>query len=239
MIGDDFILAMALATFAGLSVPAGAILSFATRWLPRPISKEFYHFVMAFGAGALVSAVALVLVPEGIARLSGPVAVASFAMGGAVFLVLDRALAQRGGHAAQFMAMLLDYLPEAMALGALLTGAHEVAVLMAALIVLQNLPESFNAFREMVAGGMGAGAAMGLFCLMVPVGPIAAAVGMYALADQPAILGAIMMFSSGGILYLLFQDVAPQVPVERSWLPPFGAVMGFMLGLSGHILTLG
>lgn len=47
-----------------------------------------------------------------------------------------------------------------------------------------------------------------------------------------------MLTASGGILYILFEDIAPQVPIERRWLPPLGAVAGFMLGLAG-LLYLG
>jgi ZIP family zinc transporter len=54
---------------------------------------------------------------------------------------------------------------------------------------------------------------------------------------MPVILGGIMLFASGGILYLIFQDIAPQVPLKRSWAPSQGAVAGFALGLVGHLLV--
>ncbi|SHI98517.1 zinc transporter, ZIP family [Shimia gijangensis] len=234
---DDLMAALVLATLAGLSVPAGAALTFAEKWVPHGADQSLRHFVTAFGGGALISAIALVLVPEGVERLPPFWAVAWFGLGGLAFLIVDRALAKTGSHAAQFLAMLLDYLPEAMALGALLAADRAVAVLMAVLIGLQNLPEGFNAFREMRESGMPQRRAIWLFLLMVPVGPAAAALGMLVLADSPGVLGAVMMFSSGGILYLLFQDVAPAVPMKHSWLPPFGAVAGFMLGLAGHLAT--
>jgi len=237
MIPDDFSAAMILATLAGLSVPAGGALALAEKWVPKSYDEGLRHFLVAFGGGALISAIALVLVPEGSDRLPAIWAVGLFGLGGLVFLVVDRALARRGSHAAQFLAMLLDYLPEAMALGALLTGALDVAILMGALIALQNLPEGFNAFREMRENGMPSGRVMVLFLLMVPVGPAAAAFGMLVLEGMPEVLGAVMMFSSGGILYLLFQDVAPQGPLKHSWMPPIGAVAGFMLGLAGHLMT--
>jgi len=55
--------------------------------------------------------------------------------------------------------------------------------------------------------------------------------------NQPFILGGIMLFASGGILYLTFQDIAPQVPLEKHWMPAQGAVAGFALGLVGHLLV--
>ena len=46
-----------------------------------------------------------------------------------------------------------------------------------------------------------------------------------------------MLFASGGILYSVFQDIAPQVPLQRHWAPPLGAVAGFLLGMIGQLLT--
>ena len=68
------------------------------------------------------------------------------------------------------------------------------------------------------------------------VGPIAALIGVVFLAGQGQILGGVMMFSSGGILYLVFQDIAPQAYLQRNWAPPLGAVLGYGLGLFGHLL---
>ncbi len=43
------------------------------------------------------------------------------------------------------------------------------------------------------------------------------------------------MFSAGGILYLMFEDIAPEVPLANTYLPPLGAVLGFALGLAGDL----
>ncbi|WP_127113743.1 ZIP family metal transporter [Shimia sediminis] len=234
---DTLVDAMILATLAGLSIPLGAACTWFERGLSAERDQSLNHFVTAFGGGALISAIALVLVPEGAERLPPVWAVLAFGLGGVVFMLVDRMLALRGSHASQFMAMLLDYLPEAMALGALLAVDRAVAVLVAALIALQNLPEGFNAFREMRENGASGRSLILLFLCMALLGPAAAAVGLLVLGHLPGVLGAIMMFASGGILYLLFQDVAPQVAVKHHWSPPLGAVAGFMLGLAGHLAT--
>lgn len=220
---------------AGTAIPAGAFLARFDRLLPGWMLEEFRHTVIAFGGGALFSAVALVLVPEGIDRLGAVSALVLFGLGGLVFGLLDHHLSQGKGRVAQFMAMMLDYIPEAMALGAMLVGEPEVAFLLAGLIALQNLPEGFNAWREMTESGPRSGL-IWIFVAMVPAGPLAALTGMLVLSDMPGVLGGIMLFSAGGILYLIFEDVAPQVPLERKWGPPMGAVLGFMLGLGGHLV---
>ena len=109
------------------------------------------------------------------------------------------------------------------------------AVVLALLIGLQNLPEGFNAWREL-SGNVRPGVALRRMLLLALLGPVCGAVGWFWLADQDAILGAIMLFAAGGvlgtsprILYLTFQDIAPQARLERHWSPPLGAVLGFAL----------
>lgn len=227
-------LAIGLASLAGLSIPCGAWLAvcrvdFLSNWA----ETELRHGVIAFGAGALLAAVALVLIPEGTERLDPLPALFWFFLGGLVFAWIDRALATRGGKTAQFLAMLMDYIPEALALGALLAGDLSTAVLVALLICLQNLPESFNAMREMADGGHQP--TLWLFAAMVPIGPLAAIIGLTLPAAFAPGIGAVMMVSAGGIMYLMFQDIAPEVPLENAALPPFGAVLGFGVGLAGDL----
>lgn len=238
---DTLFSALALALVAGVTIPLGAALAMVEAVLPRWRENERRHAIIAFGAGALLAAVALVLVPEGSAPLSPLQAISGFGAGGLAFFMIDKALAQRGGRASQFMAMMLDYVPEAMALGALLAGQSQTALLLAGLIALQNLPEGFNAFREMqdtperARRGAPRWRVFAVFVLVVPLGPLAAAAGVLWLDGLPQILGAIMLFSAGGIVYLMFQDLAPQVALEKHWSPPLGAVAGFSLGLAGHL----
>ena len=60
--------------------------------------------------------------------------------------------------------------------------------------------------------------------------------GWFWLAGHEAILGATLLFAAGGILYLTFQDIAPQAKLEKHWAPPLGAVLGFALALVGERL---
>jgi ZIP family zinc transporter len=135
------------------------------------------------------------------------------------------------------MAMVMDFVPESAALGAMLATSKSTALLLALLMALQNLPEGFNAYREMMAALRRSPTVLiGMFALLALLGPLAAAFSLLYLREQQALLGAIMLFASGGILYLTFQDIAPQTRLERHWGPPLGAVCGFMLGLWGHAL---
>jgi ZIP family zinc transporter len=235
MASEGLWFALLLALIAGAAMPLGAALALSAtfRRLPAPAT----HGIVAFGGGALLAAIALVLVPHARDTLSAPVALGAFAGGGIAFFAIDRFLESHGGRGAQLMAMLLDFLPEAMAIGAMLTAQAERALLLAGLIFLQNLPEGFAAFRDIMRGGAVRGRRIVLlFAGLALLGPVCAAIGFSFLAEMPQVLGVIMMFAAGGILYLIFQDIAPAARARHSWLPPLGAVFGFTLGLAGDML---
>ncbi|HIL22723.1 MAG TPA: divalent cation transporter, partial [Alcanivorax sp.] len=101
------------------------------------LRQEVRHTVIAFGGGALLAAVALVLVPEGAKHHTPFSATLMFVGGGVVFMLIDRALAAKGGAMSQLLAMLLDFVPEAIALGAALAVGGGQAFLLAFLIGMQ------------------------------------------------------------------------------------------------------
>ena len=233
---DQLTAALLYATIAGATIPLGGLAACVERVQPQWLEQEFRHSVIAFGGGVLLAAIALVLVPAGTDRLTMGPALLAFAAGGVLFFALDRLIERRGGAGAQLMAMLLDFLPESMAMGAMLATQSNVGVLLALLIALQNLPEGFNAYRELRrANRIRPALLLAVFCALVPLGPLAAWLGLAVLGDLPRLLGAIMLLASGGILYLTFEDIAPQAYLERHWAPPLGAVLGFLLGLAGHM----
>ena len=60
-------------------------------------------------------------------------------------------MALKGETAAQLVAMVSDFVPEAMAMGAMFASGEAAGPLLAVLRGLQNLPEGFNAYRELMA----------------------------------------------------------------------------------------
>ena len=233
---DRLTLLLIWTTLAGACIPIGALLARIEHIRPQWLEEELRHFVIAFGGGVLVGAVALVLVPEGIERLPHPlVAAGILVVGGLAFMAFDKYQAQLQRPTPQFSAMAADFIPESIALGGMFAANEEGTVLLAALIGLQNLPEGFNAWREIGDKSYG-DRALGWMVLFGLVGPICGLIGWFWLADHDAVLGAIMLFAAGGILYLTFEDIAPQSRLERHWAPPIGAVCGFALALVGDML---
>ena len=239
----DWLVVVGLTLLAGGAMPLGAWLASIEHSIehlrPDWLETEFRHSVVAFGGGALFSAIALVLVPEAIVHLSiGSVAVC-FLGGGCAFLFMDVLLDRFQSPAGQLAAMLSDFVPEALALGAAFASGEDSAPLLAGLIALQNLPEGFNAFRELTASTtIPAGRIIAAFGALSLCGPVAGLIGYTWLSFYPTVVAAIMLFAAGGILYLIFQDIAPQAKLARHWAPPLGAVAGFLLGIVGKMLTV-
>ena len=214
----------------------GGVIARFERSAESVAKRELIHGIIAFGGGILVAAVALALIPKGIEVLHVVPLVATFCAGGITFCMLEAYLDSRGGSAAQFMAMLLDFVPEAISLGALFETDRRLGILLAAFIGAQNLPEGFNSFREIVAKGVKPRTTLLILLAAGVLGPIAACAGYFLLQDNPELTAGIMTFASGGILYLIFQDIAPQSEMRKHWTPPLGAVLGFSVGLLGEKL---
>lgn len=218
---------------AGIAAFIGGILAQIEGAAETEAKREIVHGVVAFGGGILVAAVAFALAPEGIAFLTPLVLAATFFLGGLIFCFLDAQLSKQGGSKAQFMAMLMDFLPEATSLGAVFGHNHNLGILLAVFIGAQNLPEGFNSFREIAALGVKPRRVLTALFMISFLGPIAACIGYMFLQNQPKLTAGIMSFAAGGILYLIFQDIAPKSKMRRHWIPPLGAVMGFIVGMIG------
>lgn len=222
---------------AGVTIPLGALLSQHLGIRSAWIASEVRHGILAFGAGALLAAVALVLVPRGVSSLSLPILAVAFFGGGFAFTWLDLVLSRHRSTLSQVVAMLTDFLPECLALGALFLTDLAEAKLLALLIAMQNLPEAFSACSEMENDKSAKSSrVMLLFALLAPLGPLATYTGLRFLGDSPEVIALIMTFAGGGILYLMFQEIAPKVVLKQTWLPPMGALAGFFIGVLGTVL---
>jgi len=236
---EHLITILIFTTLAGAAIPIGGVFARFEKLQPRWLEREFRHAVLAFGGGVLFAAVALILVPEGTRRLDPWMATGSFVIGGTVFMFLDRALASLGTPASNLMAALLDFAPESIALGALISSDPSLGVVLAFFIGLQNLPEGFNAYREMIdQSHLRISGVLWILLAAALVGPACGVVGFFWLSNAPTATGIVMMFAAGGILYLVFQDIAPQAKLSRHWAPPLGAVLGFALGLVGEMMLV-
>ncbi len=223
---------------SGVTVFIGGLLSrsFEAK-IPEGVKKEeFIHASIAFGGGIIIAAVAFVLVPRGMAQLRLLPLLVTFLGGAVLFFLLDRAIERKGGSTAQILAMLMDFVPEAIALGAVFAHDVRLGLLLALFIGLQNLPEAFNSYRDLISSGFSPRSCLLIMFGLSFSGVAAALLGYYLLGDAQSLIAGLMVFASGGILYLVFQDIAPSAKLSRHWMPALGACLGFTVGMVGQKL---
>jgi ZIP family zinc transporter len=234
-------IAVGLSLMAGLSITLGAFFARKKLFHKVLIEQEFGHFITAFGGGALISAIAFVLIPESIEKQPSFSVLITFAAGGVCFMAIDMVLARSKSNLSQFFAMMLDFIPEAIVLGVVIaetTNSMAQAIFIACVISAQNFPEGYSAYKEMSAGDKASNnKLMRNFMIVGLSGPLFLLLGTEVFVDWPMALGMIMTFCAGGILYLVFEDIAPRVAMKKHWLPPLGAVGGFMVGLAGFLFV--
>ena len=165
---------------SGATVILGGFLAKLKLIPDNVLGREISHGIVAFGGGVLIAAVAFVLAPKGIQMLSLPVLTAVFFLGVVCFLFLDRFIAQHGGRAAQLMAMLMDFIPEAIALGAIFSTDRQTGLLLALFIGIQNLPEAYNSFGDLLRSGFSPNRAL-LMLIPFSLAGVAAAIAGYLL----------------------------------------------------------
>lgn len=147
----DVELIIVYSLLCGSTIFLGGIMShyFGNHVKSGLIKAEIIHSSNAFGGGILMAAVGLVLVPEGMQALPLGLIVLCFTAGTIAFYYVDRYMERKGGTMAQLLGMLSDFIPESIAMGAVFSQNPQLGILLAIIIGIQNLPESFNAYMDL------------------------------------------------------------------------------------------
>lgn len=227
---------------AASSLVIGVLLAFARDWPRQPIG-----LILAFGAGALISAVSFELAEEGV-RLGSPASVgAGLALGALTYFFADGMIARRtqpsgakaatGAGEGESLALgaFLDGVPEQLVLGIGLAGGQPVSVALLMAIFVSNLPEGIGAAVDMQAAGTPRGKVLKLFAGVAVVCTLASAIG-YAIADSISgeLQAAVNGFAAGALLVMLIDSMIPESRSKGGRLAGLLAVVGFAVatGLS-------
>ena len=217
---------------AASSLILGGFLGVARRWPERLVG-----LVLAFGAGALISAVSFDLAEEG-ARIAGPGAVGTgLAIGALTYFGVDRLIERggRGGGSALALGALLDGIPEQMVLGIGIAAGEGVSVGLLVAIFVSNLPEAIGASTDLRAGGHGPGAIRRLWGIIATVCTVAAVCG-YAVADVSSgdVQAVINGFAAGALLVMLVDSMIPEAARKAGSTAGLVTTLGFAVaaGLS-------
>ena len=200
--------ALGWGVLAASSLVIGALLSLARDWSERVVG-----LVLAFGAGALISAVSFELAQEGVAiGGAGPVGV-GFALGALVYFLLD-GLVERGHSdpaSALALGAFLDGIPEQLVLGLGLAAGEEVSIGLLGAIFVSNLPEAIGSASEMRAQGRRRETILRLWILVALVCALSSVAG-FAIADSLSgeVAGGFNGFAAGALLVMLSDSMIPE-----------------------------
>jgi ZIP family zinc transporter len=236
--------ALGWGALAASSLVVGALLSFLRRWSPRQIG-----LVLAFGAGALISAVSFELAQEGIRVGGAGVTGLGLGVGALTYFALDGLIAARcstgrgrrgrpeGADTGTALALgaFLDGIPEQAVLGISLAAGEGVGVALLVAIFVSNLPEAMGSAEEMRKAGTSRGKITRLWFGVAAICTLATVVG-YAVADaasgepQATIDG----FAAGALLVMLIDSMIPDARAGAGRAAGLVTVLGFAVaaGLS-------
>jgi zinc transporter, ZIP family len=222
---------------AASSLVLGALLGAVRPWPAKTIG-----LVLAFGAGALISAVSFDLAQEGARLGDRGVLALGLAAGALTYFALDRLVgrrsARRGGSAGTALALgaFLDGIPEQLVLGIGIAAGEGVSVGLLVAIFVSNLPEAIGSSTDMRAAGRAPAAIRRLWFVVAAVCALATVAG-YAIADVTGsnFNAAVDGFAAGALVVMLIDSMIPEAVRKGGDVSGLVTVLGFAVaaGLSG------
>jgi zinc transporter, ZIP family len=210
---------------AAASLVLGGLLGMAREWPDKLVGS-----VLAFGAGALISAVSFDLFEEGVQQGGGlPVAV-GLALGALTYFSLDRIVEKKvpGAGTALALGALLDGIPEQAVLGIGLASGEGVSISLLAAIFVSNLPEAIGASSDLHEAGRPRATIIRLWGAVAVVCTVAT-VGGFAIADNTSgdFKAGINGFAAGALLVMLTDSMIPDAREKAGRIAGIVTVLGF------------
>jgi ZIP family zinc transporter len=231
------------------ALAASSLLVGASISLLRHRSRQQVGLVLAFGAGALISAVSFELAEEGLAVGGAGVTGIGLGVGALTYFFLDGLIARRfsagrggrgrsegsGGGTALALGAFLDGIPEQAVLGISLAAGRGVGVALLLAIFVSNLPEAMGSADDMRRAGRSDAYILRLWLIVAAICTLATVAG-YAAADAVSgdLRAAIDGFAAGALLVMLIDSMIPDAREDAGRAAGLVTVLGFALaaGLS-------
>jgi zinc transporter, ZIP family len=228
--------ALGWGVLAASSLVLGAVLGLARSWPTRLIG-----LVLAFGAGALLSAVSFELAEQGAAIGGGAAVGIGLALGALAYFLLARVLERLGpGHAsaagsALALGAFLDGIPEQFVLGIGIAAGAGVSIGLLVAIFISNLPEAIGSTTDMRETGTSPAAIRALWSGIAIVCALATAAG-YLLAEGAGghLKAGVNGFAAGALLVMLVDSMIPEATAKSGRVAGLASTLGFAVaaGLS-------
>jgi len=208
------------------------------------IPRRFVALVLAFGVGALISAVAFDLAEEAFSVGGTPIVAIGLGTGALTYYAGDQLLSRRGGKRrgarveqvsnnglAIVLGALLDGIPESIVLGSTLLGGGAISIPLFFAVAISNVPEALTAAVDLRREGHRPGWIIGLWIVVALISGLAAAIGFGALGEmgQSMWVPIIQAFAAGAILTMLVDTMIPEAFSDGGDLVGLATVMGFAL----------
>jgi ZIP family zinc transporter len=229
--------ALAWGALAASSLVAGALLAEVRDWPSRQVG-----IVLAFGAGALISAIGFELAGEGLEVGSLGATAAGLGAGAVTYYGLDGAIASRfeagrgragrasGSDAGTALALgaFLDGIPEQLVLGIGIAAGNGVGLGLLVAIFVSNLPEAVGSASAMRGAGRSEVAVIELWAAVAVICALSSVAG-YALADAVSgeLRAAIDGFAAGALLVMLIDSMIPEATRESGRVAGLVTTLGF------------
>ena len=215
---------------AASSLVVGALLALLRRWPSWQVG-----IVLAFGAGALISAVSFELAEEGAQEGGFPAVAIGLAVGALTYFLADRRVESMGAGSGLALGAFLDGIPEQLVLGIGIASGEGVSVSLLVAIFVSNLPEAIGSADEMSEAGRSRREVLWLWAGVALCCTLASVVG-WAAADVAGgrMRAAIDGFAAGALLVMLVDSMIPDAFRRARQVAGLVTVLGFAVaaGLS-------
>ncbi|MEU5716278.1 ZIP family zinc transporter [Streptomyces sp. NPDC020403] len=234
---------------AGSALLLGAAAGYGVR-----VPQWVIATVMAFGAGVLISAVSFELVGEAYDQAGlAPAAVGT--LGGAVaYTAGNMWLARRGarhrkrsGHGqaqpseaeqggsglALALGALLDGVPESAVIGVSLLDGGAVSLVTVAAVFISNVPEGLSSAAGMRKAGRGKTYVFGVWGVIAATCTVSAVLGYTVVGGfSPAVIAAVTAVAAGAILAMIADTMIPEAFEETHLAMGLIIVSGFLVSFA-------
>ncbi|MFJ3222514.1 ZIP family metal transporter [Streptomyces sp. NPDC086783] len=236
---------------AGSALLVGAALGYGLRVPPKVIAS-----VMAFGSGVLISAVAYELMAEAYDQ-AGLAPAAIGALGGALaYTGGNMWLARRGArhrkrsgnaerHAqpseteqsgsgtALALGALLDGVPESAVIGVSLLHGGAVSMVTVAAVFISNVPEGLSSSAGMKKAGRGKGYVFGVWSAIAAASTVAAVLGYSIVGGMSdSVVAGVTAVAAGAILAMIADTMIPEAFDEAHLAIGLITVAGFLVSFA-------
>ncbi|MET7271304.1 MULTISPECIES: ZIP family metal transporter [Streptomyces] len=236
---------------AGSALLLGAAVGFGVR-----VPQKVIATVMAFGAGVLISAVSFELVGEAYDEAGLAPAAIGTILGAVAYTAGNIWLARRGarhrkrsGHhtahtqpseaqqggsgLALALGALLDGVPESAVIGVSLLDGGAVSLVTVAAVFISNVPEGLSSSAGMRKSGRSKGYVFGVWGAIAAASTVSAVLGYTVVgAFSPAVIAAVTAVAAGAILAMIADTMIPEAFEDAHLAIGLVTVSGFLVSFA-------